>query len=173
MLQIEETPPHFHARYDAVAKRYRYRIFTGPVVPPFIRPYVHHVRVRLDVALMRREAACLKRRHDFQAFARIGSGFRTTRTISDVQVMRRGPELHIEVAGDGFLHTMVRSIAGTLLDVGRGRLPVGTIRRMLKTGDRRLAGTTAPAYGLTLVSVTYPEGRSSQGAYWYSQLLTV
>ena len=166
VLQGEEAAPGFHARFDAVRKRYRYRIFTGPVVPPFIRPYVHHVRVPLDVALMRREAAVLKRRHDFRAFARAGSGFgaqgsestatpRTTRTIHDIQVIRQGQELQIEVEGSGFLHTMVRSIAGTLLDVGRGHLPAGTIRKMLTTGKRELAGTTAPAHGLALVSVNY------------------
>ena len=156
VLGIQEAEPSFHARFDAVSKRYRYRVFLGDVVPPFIRPYVYHVRVPLNVALMRREAACLKRRHDFRAFIRMGSGRTgTVRTLTDVEVVRRGRELHVEVEGNGFLHTMVRSIAGTLLDIGRGRLAAGTIRRMLRTGDRRLAGTTAPAQGLCLVSVTY------------------
>jgi len=156
VLRVEEAAPGFHARFDAVGKRYRYRIFTGPVVPPFIRPYVHHVRVPLDVALMRREAAGLKRRHDFRAFARAGSGRTSSvRTVAEIAVIRRGQELHVEVEGNGFLHTMVRSIAGTLLDVGRGSLPPGRIRTMLRTKQRRLAGATAPAKGLTLVSVTY------------------
>lgn len=156
VLQVEDAASDFHARYDAVGKRYRYRIFTGPVAPPFIRPYVHHVRAPLNIALMRREAAGLKRRHDFRAFARVGSGFGgTTRTIHEVQVIRRGQELHVEVEGNGFLHTMMRSIAGTLLDVGRGALPPGRIRTMLRTKQRRLAGTTAPAKGLALVAVRY------------------
>src|SRR3989338_5349968 len=156
VLEIEEAGPSFHARFDAVSKRYQYRVFLGEVVPPFIRPYVHQVRAPLNVALMRREAACLKRRHDFRAFIRMASGRTgTVRTLTDVEVMRRGRELHVEVEGNGFLHTMVRSIAGTLLDVGRGYLPPGRIRAMLRTKQRRLAGTTAPAKGLTLVSVTY------------------
>jgi tRNA pseudouridine38-40 synthase len=105
---------------------------------------------------MRREIPALRGRHDFRAFARIGQGSRdAVRRLTDVTIVRRGEELRIEMEGTGFLHTMVRSIVGTLLDVGRGRLPPGTIRRMLKTGDRRLAGTTAPAKGLTLVEVTY------------------
>lgn len=153
VLRVEEAEPSFHARFQAVSKRYRYRIFRGDVVPPFIRPYVYQVRAPLNVALMRREAARLKHRHDFRAFARAAS--HTTRTIHDVRVIRQGQELQIEVEGNGFFHTMVRSIAGTLIDIGRGRLPPGTIRRMLQTGERRLAGTTAPAKGLMLVAVHY------------------
>lgn len=158
VLQVEEAAPGFHARYDAVGKCYRYRVFTGPVVPPFISPYVHHVRLPLNVALMRREASALKHRHNFRGFARVGSARGSTvRIITELRLMRKGRELQLDVEGNGFLHTMVRSIVGTLLDIGRGRLPPGTIRRMLRTGERRLAGTTAPAHGLCLVSVTYKE----------------
>lgn len=182
VTRIEEAPAAFHARFHATRKRYRYRFFTGLVVPPFIRPYVHHLRTPVHVPLMRREAAALRGRHDFRAFARRGQGATarlieapghgaaarparvaargrgTRRTITDVRLRRRGDELHLDVEGDGFLHTMVRSIAGTLVDVGRGRLPAGTVRRMLRAGDRRLAGTTAPAHGLTLLSVDYGQG---------------
>jgi len=155
--RVEDVRGTFHARFRAIRKRYRYRLFTGAVVPPFIRPYVCLVRAPLDVASMRQEAAVLVGRHNFQAFARRSSTRRpATRTITAVQLRRRGSELHLELEGNGFLHTMVRSIAGTLLDVGRGRLPPGSVRRMLRTGDRGLAGTTAPAQGLTLVSVAYP-----------------
>ena len=159
--RIDDVDAAFHARFHAVRKRYRYRLATGPVVPPFIRPYVHHVRAPLDVARMRREAAALKGRHDFRAFARGGSladGRSAVRTIADIALRRRGDELHLDIEGNGFLHTMVRTIAGTLVDVGRGRLPPGTVRRMLRTGDRRLAGTVAPAQGLTLRAVVYPQG---------------
>ena len=156
ITHLEEANGSFHARFDTVAKRYRYRLFTGAVVPPFIRPYVHHVGVPLNTALMRREAASLRGRHDVRAFARTGQAARgTVRTITRIELRRRGAELHLNIEGTGFLHTMVRSIMGTLIDIGRGRLPAGTIRRMLRTGDRRLAGTTAPPHGLTLVSVDY------------------
>ena len=156
VTQIEEAPASFHARFRTRSKQYRYRIFTGEVVTPFLRPYVHHVRIPLNVSLMRREAMRLQGRHDFRGFASAGATTRTTiRTISVVRLVRRGPELHLELEGDGFLQTMVRSIAGTLLDIGRGRLASGTVQRILRTGDRRLAGTTAPAQGLILVSVTY------------------
>ena len=169
--RIEQANGSFHARFDACRKRYRYRLFLRPVVPPFIRPYVHPVRHPLNLALMRREAAALKGRHDFRAFARVppepsahrgegeaggGRSLKSTRPpITSVQVRRRGDELHLEVEGTGFLHMMVRSLVGTLLDIGRGRRPPGTIHRMLTTGDRRLAGTTAPAKGLSLIRVEY------------------
>ena len=158
VLSIEEAPETFHAQFHATHKRYRYRIFTGPVAPPFIRPYVHQVRAPLNVPLMRRELAAIRGRHDFKAFAQAESAARqrtTRRALTEVRLTRRNAELHLELEGHGFLHTMVRSIAGTILDVGRGRLPPGTVRRMLRTKDRRLAGTTAPAKGLALVRVDY------------------
>ena len=156
VTRVTEAGAAFHARYSALRKRYRYRLLTAPVVLPFVRPYVHHVHGPLDVPLMRREAAALKGRHDFRAFARASSPRATTvRRITSVRLVRRGDELQLDIEGNGFLHTMVRSIAGTLLDIGRGRLPPGSVRRLLATGNRHLAGTTAPAQGLTLVSVTY------------------
>ncbi len=158
VTRIEDVEETFHARFDAVSKRYRYRVFTAPVVPPFIRPYVSHVRAPLRLALMRRELAAVKGRHDFAAFARAGTRTSrpTVRVVTAARLTRRGDEVHIEVEGNGFLHTMVRSLTGTLLDVGRGRRPPGTIVKMLKTRRRALAGTTAPAHGLSLLSVSYP-----------------
>mgnify|MGYP001613747388 CR=1 FL=1 len=158
VTQLKESKNGFHARFDAVRKRYRYRLFTGAVVPPFIRPYVHHVRVPLNLALMRREAAALKGRHNFRAFARAGGPpGGAIRTMTDVRLLRVSHELQFEIEGTGFLHTMVRSIVGTLIYIGRGRLPSGTIRRLLRTQDRTGAGTTAPANGLVLVDVHYKE----------------
>ena len=161
VMRIEDGPPTFHARFSATSKHYRYRIFVRAAASPFVRPYVHQVHARLDLSAMRREVAVLRGRHDFRAFARArqrrGSSIRT---ITSVQLKRVVDELHLDVHGNGFLHTMVRSIAGTLMDVGRGRLPSGTIRRMLHTGERSLAGTTAPAQGLTLMHVSYAKKRS-------------
>ena len=166
ILKVEEVSAHFHAQFSARRKRYRYRVFTGIAPTPFIRPYVCQVRAPLDLGLMRREAGALRGRHDFRAFARssgagphtkrfgVGAGT-TVRSLTEVRLRRRGEELHFEFQGNGFLHTMVRSMTGTLLDIGRGRLPQGTVRRMLRSGDRRLAGMTAPAKGLALISVDY------------------
>ncbi len=156
VLTISDAAPAFHARFNAIAKRYRYRIFTGPVVSPFVALYVYQVRWPLNLGLMRREAAVLVGRHDVRAFARAGGQGSTTRRLFAAQVRRVGPEIHLELTGDGFLHMMMRSIAGTLIDIGRGRLEPGRVRRLLRTGDRRLVGFTAPARGLTLLSVSYP-----------------
>jgi tRNA pseudouridine38-40 synthase len=151
-----DAPSSFHARRAAVSKLYRYRIYTGRVVPPFIRRYVHHARSRLNIRLMREELRGLEGVHDFRGFARAGHGRATTRrAILRARLRRSDDELYLDILGDGFLHAMVRSIAGTLIDVGRGRLPGGTVRKILRTGDRRLAGTTAPAHGLILLSVQY------------------
>lgn len=156
VTRLEESKNGFHARFDAARKRYRYRLFTGPVVPPFIRPYVHHVHMPLNVAVMRREALALKGRHNFRAFARAGGPpGGAVRAVTDVRFIRASDELYFEIEGTGFLHTMVRSIVGTLIDIGRGRLPAGTVRRLLRTQDRTHAGTTAPAKGLIFVEVRY------------------
>lgn len=154
---LEEAPRTFHARFAAKTKRYRYRLVTGPVVLPFERCYVHHVRRHLNVAVMRREAMALRGRHDVRAFHRSGRPVADTRrTIVEACVIRRDPShLDIDIEADGFLYMMVRSIVGTLLDVGRGSRPAGTVARILKTQDRRLVGPTAPAKGLCLVGVTY------------------
>ena len=156
VMRLTDARDTFHARFDTARKRYRYRVFTGEVVPPFIHPYVHHVQVRLNLPLMRREAALLRGRHNFRAFAQTGStSGSTVRVITAIRFARRGHELHLDIEGNGFLRTMVRSIAGTLLDVGRGQRPSGTVRRMLRTRKRELAGTTAPAKGLMLLNVDY------------------
>ena len=156
VTRIEEVTENFHAQYHAAAKRYRYTIVTSPAVLPFDRPYVHHVRIPLNVSLMRNEAAALKGRHDFRAFCASGSSVRDThRTLSRMQLRRQKDRVIIELDGDGFLYKMVRGIVGTLIDIGRGRLPAGTMAHLLKTKDRRLVGPTAPARGLMLMGVTY------------------
>lgn len=153
---IHEAAPRFQAQFHAKRKHYRYQIVNGPVVLPFERPYVHWVQVPLNVALMRREAAVLRGRHDFQAFCAAGSSVTDARrTISRLQVRRQHGRITIDAEADGFLYNMVRGIAGTLIDIGRGRLPAGTMARILRTKDRRLLGQSAPARGLTLMAVVY------------------
>jgi len=156
VTKLEEAHATFHARFCAKSKRYRYQIVTGPVVLPFEQRYVHHVPRHLNVGLMRREAHVLVGRHDVRAFHGAGRPVQDTRrTITDIQVQQRGDHITIEVEASGFLYTMVRSIVGTLIDIGRGHRPPGTMARLLKTKDRRLVGPTAPARGLWLVKVRY------------------
>jgi len=153
---IEDVASSFQAQYHATSKRYAYRIINGPVVLPFERRYVRQVWPRLNVALMRREAMALRGRHDFCAFQAAGRHIEDTRrTVSNIRVSQRGTAITIEVEANGFLYHMVRNIVGTLVDIGRGYRPPGTMRKLLRAKDRRLAGPTAPARGLCLVSVAY------------------
>jgi len=156
VTKVAEAPADFHARFDARHKRYRYRLVNGPVVLPFERRCVHQIRSPLNLALMRREAAALVGRHDMRAFHKTSRPVRDTRRrISELSIRRRGDHVTLEIEADGFLHTMVRTIVGTLLDVGRGRRPPGTMAALLKRRDRRAAGPSAPAKGLCLVAVRY------------------
>lgn len=151
------APNGFHAQYNARRKRYRYRIVNAPTVLPFDRRYVHHVTASLRVGLMRREAQALRGRHDFAPFEKQGRPVMDTRrTVTDVRLIRRaGGLLEFEIEANGFLYGLVRRIVGTLIDIGRGAAPAGTIARILRTKRSDLVGPTAPARGLCLVHVTY------------------
>jgi tRNA pseudouridine38-40 synthase len=167
VADVQEESPEFHARYAAREKTYRYRILAGEVPSPFERRYVWHVTTPLDVDRMALAIRDLVGRHDFSAFAAAGGAAQSpVRTITSASVAWEptgqrpfgsgpSPVLAIEVAGDGFLRHMVRTIAGTLVEIGRGRLEPSAIASALSSGDRQAAGPTAPASGLVLVRVVY------------------
>ena len=156
VLSAVEARPEFHARFDARAKTYRYRIWNAAVLDPFERRYAWHLSGPLDVEAMGGAASLLEGRHDFAGFQASGSATHPTeRTIRTSVVSRTGPLVVYEVTGEGFLRHMVRTIVGTLVDVGRGRWPAEHMRDVLMAADRTLAGPTAPAEGLFLVSVEY------------------
>lgn len=152
-----DAPPRFHAQFDAKAKVYRYALATGDTVDPLIRNFVGRARYRLDIAAMRREARELIGRHDFKAFlrARGERGQDTRRNMRRVTITAKKDMVYFELEADGFLYNMVRTIVGTLVEVGRGKFPPGTIRTILRTKDRRRCGPTMSARGLVLVRVTY------------------
>ena len=155
---VDEAPPDFNARFAAVGKVYEYRIWNGPVVPPFERRYAWHVPQKLDLDRMREAGRALIGRHDFAAFRAAGSDVATSeRTIRCVNLDAVGEneKVTLTVAGDGFLRHMVRAIAGTLVDVGLGRRPIDSVAAALASRDRAQAGATAPALGLFLVKVDY------------------
>lgn len=159
VLSVDDAPPQFHARFDATGKTYRYRIVTAEVASPFDRWFVWHLPGRLRTEAMREAAAHLVGRHDFAAFQAAHSTVRSTeRTVTRVDLLPTGDGLIIEVQGDGFLRHMVRTMAGTLVDVGAGRREAASMPALLRSRDRAQAGDTAPASGLTLVSVAYPPG---------------
>ncbi|HLG14622.1 MAG TPA: tRNA pseudouridine(38-40) synthase TruA [Blastocatellia bacterium] len=156
VFDVEFADDSFNARSSAKLKTYRYHIWTGDVVSPFLRRYVHHHRGQVDVDAMRRAAAQLIGAHDFGAFTVATPEVKqTVRNLMRLDVEPRGESLLIIAAADGFLRYMVRTIVGTLMDVGRGRLSADHVSGLLATRDRADAGPTAPACGLTLVRVDY------------------
>lgn len=154
-----EVPATFHARFDATAKRYRYRIWNQPVLSPFERAYTWHIPGPiLDVDAMATAALRLEGRHDFAAFQTAGAETHTTeRVVFSSRITAERPLITYDVRGDGFLRHMVRSIVGTLVEVGRGRYPPEWITEVLTSKDRARGGRTAPAAGLFLVGVEYQQ----------------
>lgn len=165
VLSAEEVQPDFHARFQARAKTYRYRIYRGAVCPPFVWRYVHHFPYPLREAEMVAAALLFEGTHDFASFASSEShglqaseatpGESKVRTVFFSQLHRDGEELVYAVRGSGFLHHMVRNIAGTLVEVGKGRMKVSDIPKILAARQRPAAGPTLPGKGLCLVSVEY------------------
>ena len=177
VLQVEDAAPDFHARFSARSKTYRYAIRNAPFVSPFEYPYVCHVPEPLDVDAMQAAAALLIGTHDFSTFRSTGSDVKdsvrtimaSAVTIADLAAHSEVPTpnsqlpttnhqpglLFYTVSATGFLRHMVRAIAGTLLEVGRGWRAPESIGALIAGGRRADAGATAPAHGLFLVSVTY------------------
>jgi tRNA pseudouridine38-40 synthase len=165
---VEEAGDGFHARFSARAKTYRYRLTRGGVASPFESRYAWHVTHPLDVSAMRAALEACRGEHDFAAFQSTGTPVRdTVRTMlaariteaptPTLQVVEQSaPLLILELTGTGFLRHMVRAIAGTLVEIGRGRWPPSEMAAILASRDRARAGPTAPPQGLFLVSVDYP-----------------
>jgi tRNA pseudouridine38-40 synthase len=156
VLNVQTAPPAFNSRNSATQKTYRYRIATNDVVSPFAYRFVHHHRGELSIREMKLAGASLVGTHDFSAFTVAGSEVEDhTRTLNRVDIDRNEGEISITVSGDGFLRYMVRAIAGTLIDVGRGKRTVASVKEALESRNRSKAGPSAPANGLTLVKVDY------------------
>jgi tRNA pseudouridine38-40 synthase len=150
-----EVEPEFHARFDATSRSYRYVILRGDP-SPFLRRYAWRVTVPLDVAQMREAAGALVGRFDFAAFCAAGAEVRSTvREIRELRIAERGRLLWIDVTADGFLHSMVRIIVGTLVEIGSGARPARAMAEIRDGRDRGAAGPTAPPHGLYLTRVRY------------------
>ena len=146
----------FHAQMSATNKLYVYRVWTGDVVSPFKRMYVAHAPRRHDVERMRDAAARLVGKHDFEAFTVVDRETKTTvRDLRRLEVQQLEDEISIAAEANGFLRAMVRTLAGTLLAAGDGRMSPDQVEQALREKRRDLAGPTAPALGLTLVRVDY------------------
>jgi tRNA pseudouridine38-40 synthase len=156
LVDVVEAAPDFDARFSARGKVYRYTVWNHLVRSPLHARTAWHVRRALDMTAIRRAAAALVGEHDFRAFRASDCERKTTRRIiRRLDVDRQGALLTFDIEATAFLKNMVRILAGTLVDVGRGQLDEGAIARMLETGDRAAGGMTAPPQGLTLLRVLY------------------
>lgn len=163
VVAADEVGDDFHPRFSATGKHYRYLLLARPDRSPRWSRWAWHRRGPLELDAMRAAAAHLLGEHDFAAFRAAGCTARTTRRRID-EIALSAPEpglLALDVRGNAFLRNMVRIVAGTLVDVGEGRLTVAQIPEILAAGDRTRAGQTAPAHGLTLVEVRYDGRRVS------------
>jgi tRNA pseudouridine38-40 synthase len=168
-----EAAPDFHPRYDARSRRYRYTFYNTPLRSPLARRYSLHVAYPLDVATMRQAARTLVGEHDFAAFGQPPQGQVTVRRVlvaewggecplsygwdvggRDVRA-QGGTWLNFDIEANAFLYRMVRSVVGTLLLVGQGKMTVEEFKAVLESCDRGQAGPTAPAHGLCLVEIKY------------------
>lgn len=167
VVDVSEVPEAFHAISDAIRKRYRYVLDDRNPGDLFRRNYTWHVRSQLDAEAMHRSAQHLLGKHDFRSFeTHYPNRTTSVRTILDIETRRvddeRGGCVHVEVEADGFLYNMVRTIVGTLVDVGLGRHAESWPAEVLAALDRSAAGMTAPPQGLFLLWIDYGE-REGQG----------
>ncbi|WP_324332425.1 tRNA pseudouridine(38-40) synthase TruA [Methylomusa anaerophila] len=157
IIDAEDVPREFHARFWAKSKIYRYRLLNQPLLNPFERNYAWHFPEKLDWQLMQEAAQLIAGTHDFSAFRATGSvPVNPVRTILAVECRRRRETIiEFEFWGTGFLYHMVRNLVGTLVEVGRTRMTVDEFSAILAGRDRKAAGITAPPQGLYLVEVKY------------------
>ena len=152
----EEVAPDFHPRHQASRKTYAYRILNAEFPDPTKRLYTHFTYHKMDVSQMQKAAEYFVGEHDFKSFCSPAATVESTvRTIYKCQVSKEGELITIEVQGNGFLYNMVRIMAGTLMEVGCGRMLPEQIPDILKQKDRNVAGPTAPAKGSCLVKYEY------------------
>lgn len=147
-----EAAPDFHPRHQNSKKTYEYKILNCDFPMPVYRLYSYFTYVRLDVEKMRQAASYIVGEHDFKSFCSTKTTAETTvRTIYDVGVEKSGDMIHVRITGSGFLYNMVRIIAGTLVEAGKGNIAPECMADILTAHDRKKAGPTLPACGLTLI----------------------
>ncbi|MBD5543502.1 MAG: tRNA pseudouridine(38-40) synthase TruA [Lachnospiraceae bacterium] len=154
--ESKEVDGDFHPRFTATKKTYEYRIYNSRFPNPVERLYSHFTYVPLNVDNMQRAAAFFVGEHDFKSFCAVGTQVESTiRTIYECTVEKNGPVICIRVSGNGFLYNMVRIIAGTLMEVGKGNLNPADVPTILEERNRQSAGPTAPAKGLMLTAYEF------------------
>lgn len=162
VLSARAVPDAFHARFDAVERAYLYRLICQPSAPALDRARVWHHRRALDAQAMAQAAQHLLGRHDFTSFrATACQADSPIRTLDRLEVTHIGPEIHITASARSFLHHQIRNITGSLVQVGIGKWAPDKMAEILAACDRRAAGPTAPAHGLYLTRVSYPDAALS------------
>ena len=161
-LSCREVPMDFHARYDVVAKQYRYMIHNSRVRDPFLSGRAWRVTCPLCADEMNREGQALIGSHDFTSFCASGGKVMEShvRTVSGFEVIRQGDMIDVYITSNGFLYNMVRIITGTLVDIQRGVIPRGSLPAIMAAKNRGAAGMTAPPEGLYLNEVIYSKCES-------------
>lgn len=155
-----EVSPEFHPRFTSTVKTYEYKILNRRFPDPTRRNDTCFLYVPLDAERMDRAARYLIGEHDFRSFQASGEtnpDRSTVRTIYSARVIREEDLIRFQICGNGFLYNMVRILAGTLVEIGRGRTEPEELKGILESRDRSAAGPTAPARGLTLMEIKYPE----------------
>lgn len=157
IIDSEEVDINFHARFDAIKKRYKYLIYNGEMPRALYRNFSYHVPYDIDIKKMIEASKYFYGTHDFAAFMATNSDVNTTvRTIYNISIVKKEDLIEITIEGNSFLRNMVRIIVGTLLFVGLGKIEVADIPQIIKEGKREKAGPTAPPQGLYLEKVFYP-----------------
>jgi tRNA pseudouridine38-40 synthase len=157
IMEAQQVPADFHARFSAKGKQYRYSVYNFRAQNPLLRGCAWHVPQKLDLESMREATKHFIGKRDYAAFAnnRNYEMESTVRTLHRCELRKQGRLLTFVIEGDGFLYKMCRGIVGTIVQVGQGRFTSNDVNAMLKGCDRRLAGMTAPAHGLVLWKVFY------------------
>lgn len=165
VVSSEEVEADWHPRRNACVKTYEYHMYTGRVRMPLKRRYAAHVPYELDINRMKEAAELLVGTHDFAGFCHANPSVPSTvRTIERMEIIRSGQDIILRVRGNGFLYNMVRIIAGTLIEIGRGAAGMEIVTDVLASGVRTKYNTTAPPMGLVLVSIEYKETDVDQDA---------
>lgn len=152
----EEVHEKFHSRYSVKSKKYRYTINNSAMGTAIYREFEYHFPIKLDIEKMQQAVKYFEGEHDFAGFKASGTSSKNSvRTIYKAEVIKNGDRIYIELTGNGFLYNMVRIIAGTLVDVGIGKIQPQEISEIIKSKDRKRAGKTLAPHGLCLVEVTY------------------
>lgn len=155
--KAEEVEERFHSRYNCRGKTYRYIINNSEFPSALNRYREFHVPQQLDLAVMKEAIKLFEGTHDFKGFKSSGGSPKktTVRTLTKCELIQNEKNIIIELSGDGFLYNMVRIIAGTIVDVGLGKIKIEDMQKIIESGDRKLAGRTLPPHGLYLVEVRY------------------